>query len=324
MKSMNILLRVVVLLSLVLGALAATPTPTVFASTPGNETNDKGVSPEAHLNPDGTLNLDGNFSGSFDIKGWDVQLDPAYGPVFSPVAAQDNWAALGSAGAFESAVNSVVVNGSDVYVGGGFRDLDSIPEADHIARWDGSQWNALSSNGSGNGALGGNGVNVMGFFNGNLYVGGSYLNIYGTSGNQLAGNLAKWDGATWSAVGGLTSLSGSNSVQEIAIYDDPTIANNDLLYVGGEFTNLNGIAEADYVASYNITTNTWASLDNNGAGDGSLTSTVYGLAVDSANGEVYVGGIFINADGIANADRIAKWNGSAWSALGSLPYPAAL
>ncbi|MBK9208841.1 MAG: hypothetical protein IPL71_11305 [Anaerolineales bacterium] len=77
---MNILLRFVVLLSLVLGALAVTPTQPALAATPAQTVTSKGVSPEAYLNPDGTLNLDKNFSGSFDIEGWDVQLDPAHGP----------------------------------------------------------------------------------------------------------------------------------------------------------------------------------------------------------------------------------------------------
>lgn len=38
-----------------------------------------------------------------------------------------------------------------------------------------------------------------------------------------------------------------------------------------------------------------------------------------APGVLYVGGAFTNAGGHANADRIAKWNGSTWSALGSTP-----
>ena len=36
-----------------------------------------------------------------------------------------------------------------------------------------------------------------------------------------------------------------------------------------------------------------------------------------APGALYVGGKFTDAGGIANADRIAKWNGSSWSAVSS-------
>src|SRR5687768_10501315 len=41
------------------------------------------VSPEGFLNSDGTLKLDNSSSGSLDLKGWDVQIDPQRGPVFS-------------------------------------------------------------------------------------------------------------------------------------------------------------------------------------------------------------------------------------------------
>jgi hypothetical protein len=52
----------------------------------------------------------------------------------------------------------------------------------------------------------------------------------------------------------------------------------------------------------------WVSL---GSG---MSSTVVALAVSGTN--LYAGGIFTNAGGVA-ANRIAKWDGSAWSALGS-------
>jgi hypothetical protein len=45
-----------------------------------------------------------------------------------------------------------------------------------------------------------------------------------------------------------------------------------------------------------------------------LTVSVYALAASGSN--VYAGGFFTNAGGIA-ANYIAKWNGSSWSVLGS-------
>ena len=46
-----------------------------------------------------------------------------------------------------------------------------------------------------------------------------------------------------------------------------------------------------------------------------MNSHVYALAVDSS-GNLYAGGFFTTAGGVA-ASRIAKWNGSTWSAMGA-------
>ncbi|MBK8618354.1 MAG: hypothetical protein IPN96_14805 [Anaerolineales bacterium] len=153
MKRSVIFVRVLILLSMLLGLVTTTPVQTVLAS-PANETNGEAVSPEAYLNPDGTLNLDENFSGTFDLDGWNVQLDPKAGPVFSPVAALDNWDTIGTgSGPLNDAVSSIVADGGDIYIGGWFRDVDGILAADYIAKWDGAQWAALASNGSGDGAI---------------------------------------------------------------------------------------------------------------------------------------------------------------------------
>ena len=39
-------------------------------------------------------------------------------------------------------------------------------------------------------------------------------------------------------------------------------------------------------------------------------------AIATAGADVYVGGAFYNAGGITTADRIARWDGAAWNALG--------
>jgi hypothetical protein len=44
-------------------------------------------------------------------------------------------------------------------------------------------------------------------------------------------------------------------------------------------------------------------------------------ALEAAPDGLYVGGAFTDAGGIANADRIAKWNGSSWSAVGPSAFP---
>src|SRR2546426_11611064 len=52
-----------------------------------------------------------------------------------------------------------------------------------------------------------------------------------------------------------------------------------------------------------------------GAGSRSgMNSTVYALTLSGT--DLYAGGLFMTADG-SPANRIAKWDGSSWSALGS-------
>ena len=50
-------------------------------------------------------------------------------------------------------------------------------------------------------------------------------------------------------------------------------------------------------------------------GGGAVDSYVRSITSDGTN--VYVGSDSVNIAGIANADHVARWNGSAWSAMGS-------
>src|SRR5690349_8236766 len=120
---------------------AARPTGSSAAGVLQNEL----VSPEKFLNSDGTLNLNGSTTGSLDLKGWDVQIDPERGPVFSvpkgekPSPLLDetlgDWADMGDGGGspVPDYIFTVAVSGTNVYIGGWFEDVDNIPEADFVA-----------------------------------------------------------------------------------------------------------------------------------------------------------------------------------------------
>jgi hypothetical protein len=89
---------------------------------------------------------------------------------------------------------------------------------------------------------------------------------------------------------------------------------NGNLYVGGDFTNLNGIEDAHYVAMRSAA-GVWSALDHGTSG------IVTAMAVD-ATGNLYVGGDFTHAltaggADVADTHYIAMWNGTAWSALGT-------
>lgn len=83
--------------------------------------------------------------------------------------------------------------------------------------------------------------------------------------------------------------------------------------VSGQFTNLNGVAAADYLAVSNGST--WAAL-----GGSVFGANVYQTAV-SAAGKLWVVGEFTNANGDANQDYIAIYDIAAgtWSSIGTPP-----
>jgi len=259
------------------------------------------------------------LAGTVDTSAWTLVSNLAAGepPRFAPagIAAATPigpWSALGSNGsgdgAFFGGVTYIAVSGSDLYVGGGFSNAAGIPEADFIARWDGTAWSALGSNGSGNGTL----MDVvvdLAVSGTDLYVGGRFMDA---AGMPEADFVAKWNGSAWSALG--SNGSGDGAIPSRGVGDVLALAvSGGDLYVGGRFVNVAGIPEADHVAKWNGSA--WSALGSNGSGYGAINGYVYALAV--SGNDLYVGGLFERAAGIPGADGIARWNGSAWSALGS-------
>lgn len=124
----------------------------------------------------------------------------------------------------------------------------------------------------------------------NLYIGGQFDEVD----DVPAKNVAKWDGATWSAVGD----GFDKTVWTLAFVEKELVA-------GGEFLN-SGTKSMKRIAKWNGTF--W-----NGLGEG-LDSSVYAIASNGA--AIYVGGDFATA-GTVPADHIARWDGSKWEAIGS-------
>jgi hypothetical protein len=135
-----------------------------------------------------------------------------------------------------------------------------------------------------------------------LYVGGRLSR----AGGQPVSNVAKWDGARWSDVGG--GVSGTNAdVRALVVFDD---GNGPELYATGRFSLAGGEAAAR-IAKWNGST--WRPLGTGLSGFGGLALAV----LDDGRGPaLYVGGNFPTAGGVA-ANGIARWNGERWSALGT-------
>ncbi len=184
-------------------------------------------------------------------------------------------------------VYTIVVSGSDVYVGGSFTRAGNVITS-NIAKWNGTYWSNLHTGLNGP-------VFSIAVSNGWVYAGGAFLDA---SGNVYADRIAKWSGSSWYPLSG-TVL--NNTVRAIAISGSD-------VYVGGEFTDVGGNVNADRIAKWNGST--WSAL---GTG---LNGYVNAIAVSGVS-DVFVGGTFTDAGGNVNADRIAYWNGSSWAALGT-------
>lgn len=133
---------------------------------------------------------------------------------------------------------------------------------------------------------------------GKIYVGGSFTDA---GGDTDADYFARWNPRTeeWEKV-----VSGINSGVYCMAFD----ANGDL-YIGGWFANV-GNTYGDYILKI---TDLSGNPTVNSLGTG-LESYCYSIAI-APNGDVYAGGNFALAGGVANTAKIAKWNGATWSPL---------
>jgi trimeric autotransporter adhesin len=200
--------------------------------------------------------------------------------------------------------------GPNLYVGGDFHAAGVTP-AEGVARYDGSSWRALIGPFSPPDTVVENGeIHALEVFDdGNgpdLYVGG-YFELSVTN----AVNLARWSGTAWSTVG---ALGPDHSVNALLVHDD---GSGRALYAGGFFTHVDAIA-ANRVARWNGSA--WSALS--GPSGNGVDDTVWALAsYDDGDGPaLYAAGLFTQAGG-APVERIARWDGSAWS---SLPDPSGL
>lgn len=131
-----------------------------------------------------------------------------------------------------------------------------------------------------------------------LFVAGG-LNSAG--GVPLKG-IAKWDGASWSALGTAVPM----WIAALTVFDD---GSGPALYAGGSFTEAGGVPAASIAR--------WDGSSWSPVGSGLTGGGVFALnSFDDGTGPgLFAGGSFTEAGGLL-ARGLAKWDGSVWSEPG--------
>jgi len=137
--------------------------------------------------------------------------------------------------------------------------------------------------------------------NGDLVVGGRFKSIDGVAAN----NVARWNGASWSPLG--TGVASASMVTYVAAL---TARPNGDVIAGGSFATAGGVA-APGLALWNGAS--WSAI---GTLTGSGTLPPVASLATLPNGDVVGGGEFQFING-APMNRIARWDGATWSALGA-------
>lgn len=225
------------------------------------------------------------------------ELTTAGGVSVARIARWDgtNWHALGdgmggpTSGA--PSVYSLTVYKGNLIAGGAFTEAGGI-SATRIARWDGLAWHAL-----GDGITDTNPndvINALTVFDDDLIVGG----FFASAGTATAQQIARWDGATWHAIG--TTL--DDQVYALDSFGGQLIQAGSA--ANADSTEINGIAALDGTA--------WQALANGTDGD-TLPLVTTLTTFDDA---LIAGGHFTKAGG-HNVNYIAQWNGTDWQSLGT-------
>jgi len=280
----------------------------------------------AELDDDGEVTSLLDFEGQLMASIYDWEIDES-------IWLWDGagWRALVGEG-FTDGIRAMTMFGDDLIIAGDFSHAGDI-DADGIVRWDGTNWYPLGS-----------GINDMdeddriyalAVHGGHLYAGGHFEEIGGVA----ACNIARWDGASWSALGsGLEGDSSYNVVRALVSIDGQLVAGGYFDYSGPDFmeslaawngsswTDLDAGYWADVralaefggdliVGGYDIDNMHYvARLDETGwhALGGGLGGYVESMTV--FGGDLIVGGSFEDAGG-EDAEGLAAWNGASWSSL---------
>ena len=248
----------------------------------------------------GTWN--GGFSSQTMLRAWDG----------------NDWVGewSGGSGILTSRVNALCEHddgsGRALFVAGIFdKAIGGATTARNIVRFDGQDFSPLGPTGTGPVGLAGEVFVLAEFDSGQgpeLYAGGK---------SPAYNRIAKWNGTSWSDVGGgVVGFYGNSDgdVRALQVFDD---GSGPALYVGGNFTTT-GAGPIAGVARWDGAN--WSQLGGGLEGSGPSLSVIDSMTVfdDGTGAALYVGGSFRFAGNPAVVE-LAKWDGSAWTAISGNP-----
>jgi hypothetical protein len=189
-------------------------------------------------------------------------------------------------------VTGIGTQGTNIYIAGNFRitqcdsNLQNCIECSNIMRFDGTFARNVGQGLNGQASS----VLVMGT---NVYFAGNFTTAFPIGGSIVANRIARWNGVTWSQVGG-PGVVGTGTINALG-----AIGTN--LYAGGTFTNIGGV-RANRIAKWDGTS--WSPL-----GSGTVFSATSGtvLSLLALGQDLYVGGTFRTA-GDKPSYYLARWN----------------
>ena len=122
-----------------------------------------------------------------------------------------------------------------------------------------------------------------------------------TDNGDTTPSVAGWNGTTWVRIGGITAF--NTNIVVAGVWRDSN------LIVGGPFTNAEGLANGDFIVYITPSKTKFDTLRTGTNGDVNCLTTF--------ETDLIVGGSFTTAGGVSTPSKVAKWNGTSWSAMGS-------
>lgn len=201
------------------------------------------------------------------------------------------WSALGAG--LDGPVNALEVHdeggGAKLYAGGTFT-MSGVTSTERVARWDGAVWSALGA-----GLSGGPVLTLASFDDGTgsaLYAGGGF----NSSGATNIARVARWNGVSWSQVGGGFS-DVNESVRALATHDE---GGGPSLYAAHAF----GARVSRWDGS------TWQGIGTP-LGTGTIARAMVSYDAGAGQRWLVVGGQRMLGDN----SGVVRWDGAAWSSM---------